>query len=113
MVTLSKKGTLAAKRAALAYITEPSVVDKIFSEFPSRYAERNGGYTAVKQLSQLRKGDRAQMALIVMVDGPLYRPFGDMENNPEVEEQQQTENQPQHAYQNLDQTPESGSRVVM
>ncbi|MDP2439107.1 MAG: bL17 family ribosomal protein [archaeon] len=112
MVTLTKQGTLAAKRRALAYLTEPSIVDKIFAEYPERYGQRPGGYTSVKMLSQLRKGDRAQMALIAMVDGPKYLPNGTMADgsgapNPHVSPQ------PSHPYENLDDAPAPGSRVVM
>ena len=115
MVTLSKKGTLAAKRAALAYITEPDIVDKIFREFPTRYAERSGGYTSVKQLSQLRKGDRAQMALIAMVDGPLYGRLGvrrvSRPDDIQEESEQQHPESPAQVYQNLDEQPTE--RVMM
>ena len=115
MVTLSKKGTLAAKRAALAYITEPEIVDKIFREFPTRYAERSGGYTSVKQLSQLRKGDRAQMALIAMVDGPLYGRLGvrrvSRPDDIQEESEQQHPESPSQVYQNLDEQPTE--RVMM
>lgn len=115
MVTLSKKGTLAAKRAALAYITEPEIVDKIFREFPTRYAERSGGYTSVKQLSQLRKGDRAQMALIAMVDGPLYGRLGvrrvSRPDDMQEESEQQHPESPSQVYQNLDEQPTE--RVMM
>ena len=115
MVTLSKKGTLAAKRAALAYITEPDIVDKIFREFPTRYAERSGGYTSVKQLSQLRKGDRAQMALIAMVDGPLYGRLGvrrvSRPDDMQEESEQQHPESPSQVYQNLDEQPTE--RVMM
>ena len=67
MITLGKKGTLAARRQALAYITKEDVVTKLFSEIAPKYADRNGGYTRIYKLGELR-GDGAQMAILELVD---------------------------------------------
>ncbi len=67
MITLGKKGTLAARRQALAYITKEDVVTKLFSEIAPKYADRNGGYTRIYKLGQ-RRGDGAQMAILELVD---------------------------------------------
>ena len=67
MITLGKKGTLAARRQALAYITKEDVVTKLFSEIAPKYAERNGGYTRIYKLGE-RRGDAAQMAVLELVD---------------------------------------------
>ena len=67
MITLGKKGTLAARRQALAYITKEDVVTKLFNEFAPKYAERNGGYTRIYKLGE-RRGDGAQMAILELVD---------------------------------------------
>ncbi len=67
MITLGKKGTLAARRQALAYITKEDVVTKLFSEIAPKYAERNGGYTGIYKLGE-RRGDGAQMAILELVD---------------------------------------------
>ena len=67
MITLGKKGTLAARRQALAYITKEDVVTKLFNEIAPKYAERNGGYTRIYKLGE-RRGDAAQMAVIELVD---------------------------------------------
>ena len=66
MITLGKKNTLASRRQALGYITKEEVVTKLFSEIAPKYAERNGGYTAIYKLGQ-RRGDAAEMALIKLV----------------------------------------------
>ena len=66
MITLGKKGTLAAYRDALAYITKEDVAKKLFSEIAPKYADRNGGYTRVTRLGA-RKGDAAEMAIIELV----------------------------------------------
>ena len=67
MITLGKKGTLAARRQALAYITKEDVVTKLFSEIAPKYADRNGGYTRIYKLGE-RRGDGAQMAILELAD---------------------------------------------
>lgn len=47
MITLGKKGDLAAYRQALAFITKEDVAHKVFKELAPKYADRNGGYTRV------------------------------------------------------------------
>ena len=47
MITLGKKGNLAAYRKAMSYITKEDVVQKLFKEIAPKYADRNGGYTRV------------------------------------------------------------------
>ena len=66
MITLGKENTLASRRAALAFITKEDVVKKLFDEIAPRYAERNGGYTAIYKMGP-RRGDAAEMARIVLV----------------------------------------------
>lgn len=67
MITLGKKGDLAARRSALAYITKEDVVKKLFDQVAPKYAERTGGYTAVYKLGP-RRGDAAEMAVIKLAD---------------------------------------------
>ena len=66
MITLGKKNTLASRRQALAFITKESVVKKVFDEIAPKYADRNGGYTAIYKLGP-RRGDAAEMALIKLI----------------------------------------------
>ena len=66
MITLGKKGDLAARRAALAYITEEDTVTKLFTEIAPKSADRNGGYTRIIRLGQ-RRGDAATMVLVELV----------------------------------------------
>ncbi|MEG1500763.1 MAG: 50S ribosomal protein L17 [Clostridiales bacterium] len=66
MITLAKKGDLAARRDALAFINEEDVVSKLFGEIAVKYAERQGGYTRIVRLGY-RRGDSAQMAVIELV----------------------------------------------
>lgn len=66
MITLGKKGDLAARRRAAAYITKPEVVQKLFSEIAPNYQDRQGGYTRITKLGP-RLGDNADMAYIELV----------------------------------------------
>ena len=66
MITLGKKNTLASRRQALAFITKESVVKKVFYVIAPKYADRNGGYTAIYKLGP-RRGDAAEMALIKLI----------------------------------------------
>ena len=66
MITLGKKGDLAAYRRALAFITKEDVANKLFKEVAPKYADRNGGYTRVTRLGP-RRGDAAEVAVIELV----------------------------------------------
>ena len=66
MITLGKKGDLAAYRQALAFITKEDVAKKLFDEIAPSYAERNGGYTRITRIGQ-RRGDAAEMAVLELV----------------------------------------------
>jgi large subunit ribosomal protein L17 len=67
MVTLGKKGSLHARRTALATLRQKTAVKKLFDDIAPRSAERNGGYTRIVKLGQ-RKSDSAPMAFIEWVD---------------------------------------------
>ena len=66
MITLGKKGNLAAYRKALSFITKEDVANKLFKEIAPKYADRNGGYTRVTRTGA-RRGDAAEMAIIELV----------------------------------------------
>lgn len=66
MITLGKKGDLAAYRQALSFITREDVANKLFKELAPSYAERNGGYTRIIRTG-IRRGDAAETALIELV----------------------------------------------
>jgi large subunit ribosomal protein L17 len=66
MITLAKRGTLHARRQALAFMTKEAAVRKLFDEIGPRYKERPGGYTRIVKLDT-RAGDGASMAMLELV----------------------------------------------
>ena len=67
MITLGKKGDLAAYRKALEYITKEDVAKKLFSTIAPAYADVNGGYTKVLKMGP-RRGDGAETAIVKLVE---------------------------------------------
>jgi large subunit ribosomal protein L17 len=71
MITLGKKGTLHARRQALAFLTKESAVKRVFDELGPRFAERPGGYSRIIKLDR-RLGDGSSMAILELV-GSEYK----------------------------------------
>jgi large subunit ribosomal protein L17 len=69
MVTLGKKGSLHARRTALAVLRQKGAVKKLFDDIAPRSADRNGGYTRIVKLGA-RRSDSAPVAFIEWVDAP-------------------------------------------
>lgn len=69
MITLGKRGDLHARRQALAFLYDKTLVDKVFHEIAPRFKERSGGYTRLVNLGQ-RKGDAARVAQIELMPPP-------------------------------------------
>jgi large subunit ribosomal protein L17 len=67
LVTLAKKGGLAARRQAIAEIRDVVQVKKLFEVLAPRYKDRHGGYTRVLKAG-FRFGDNAPQAVIEFVD---------------------------------------------
>ena len=65
MVTLGKKGSLHARRTALAVLRQKDAVKKLFEDIAPRSATRNGGYTRIIKLGQ-RKSDSARGRVLGM-----------------------------------------------
>src|ERR687888_2575679 len=58
MITLGRRGDLAARRQALAYLRSNDVVTMLFSDVAPRVTGRPGGYTRIVKLGS-RYGDSA------------------------------------------------------
>lgn len=76
LVTYAKKGDLAARRLAAAFVRETGFIDpksnknalqKLFDVYGPKYKDRNGGYTRVLKTYN-RRGDNAPMAILAFVD---------------------------------------------
>lgn len=58
-----------AIRLARRWITDRTVLQRVFSEYSDRYAQRPGGYTRIYKLGK-RPGDNADVSLIELVTEP-------------------------------------------
>jgi len=67
MITLGKSGSLPARRRAMAFLRDKTMVTRLFAEIAPRYTERNGGYTRIMKLG-FRAGDCAPVSIIELVE---------------------------------------------
>ena len=81
MITLAKRGDLASRRKAAAFVRNvvadvkedgdniriQSALHTLFEELAPKYAERNGGYTRILK-TMPRRGDGAKMVILEFVD---------------------------------------------
>lgn len=70
MVTLGKKGTVAARRRAVSKLHQKDCVKELFDEIAPSFSSRQGGYTRILKLGK-RGADSAEMAFLEWVD---YQP---------------------------------------
>lgn len=70
LITLGKKGGLHNRRRLFDLTRNKAVVKKVFDELAKRYSSRPGGYTRVLKMSDLRRGDGAEKAVLELVDRP-------------------------------------------
>lgn len=63
MITLGKKGSLHARRQALAVVRDKDMVGKLFGELTERYRDRQGGYTRIIKAGY-RFGDNAPVSIL-------------------------------------------------
>src|SRR5918995_6899029 len=67
LITLAKRGSLHARRQALAALGQDKfAVHKLFEEVAPRYADRPGGYTRILKLGP-RRSDSTEMVYIELV----------------------------------------------
>ena len=73
MVTLARKGTLAARRLAASRLRSPAAVKKLFDAVVPAMDGRPGGYTRIVKTGT-RRGDAAEMAILEWVATPKAAP---------------------------------------
>ena len=66
LITLAKRGDLAARRQAIAQLADEDVVRKLFGEIAEQCKDRQGGYTRILKLGP-RRGDAAPMVILELV----------------------------------------------
>ena len=66
IVTLARKGTLAARRLAAARLRSPEAVARLFATVVPSMTDRKGGYTRIAKLGR-RTSDGSTMAIIEWV----------------------------------------------
>jgi large subunit ribosomal protein L17 len=66
MITLGKRGDLAARRLATSYLMTSEAVTKLFDTIAPRFGDRNGGYLRIVRTSW-QKGDGAEKAFIELL----------------------------------------------
>lgn len=71
LITLAKKGDLAARRLALSRIPNNKVISKLFNEIAPKIT-RDSGYLRVLK-TRFRAGDNSSMAILEFVDYDLLK----------------------------------------
>jgi len=66
MITLGKRGDLAARRQAASYLMTDEAVVKLFDTVGPRFGDRNGGYTRIIRTAW-NKGDGADKAFLELL----------------------------------------------
>ncbi len=66
MITLGKRGDLAARRQAAAYLMTDAAVTKLFDTVAPRFGDRQGGYLRIVRKAW-RKGDGAETAFLELL----------------------------------------------
>ena len=71
MITLGKRGDLAARRLALGYLMTRESVDRLFDTVAPRFGDRNGGYLRIIHKG-FRKGDGAPTCFIELLGSEKF-----------------------------------------
>jgi large subunit ribosomal protein L17 len=66
MITVAKRGDIAARRHVSRFVMRPAVVSKLFDTIGPWYAERQGGYTRIVRIGR-RLGDAGETAYLELV----------------------------------------------
>jgi large subunit ribosomal protein L17 len=75
LITMAKSDSVANRRLAFARLRDRGMVTKLFNEIGPRYKERPGGYLRILKCG-VRTGDKAQMAIVSLVDRPVVAEEG-------------------------------------
>jgi large subunit ribosomal protein L17 len=67
MITLGKRGDLAARRQAISELRSQGAVHRLFTDVAPRFADRPGGYSRIVKIGP-RQGDAAEMVYLELVD---------------------------------------------
>ncbi|MDD5291962.1 MAG: 50S ribosomal protein L17 [Candidatus Omnitrophica bacterium] len=67
IITLGKKGTLAAKRRAFSLLCDHKLVKLLFDTIAPKFANRSGGYTRIIPYRRQR-GDNAELAILELTE---------------------------------------------
>jgi large subunit ribosomal protein L17 len=70
LITLGKNPTVANRRLAYSRLRDRAAVTKLFDDLGVRFKDRPGGYLRILKCG-LRTGDKAPMAFVQLVDGPI------------------------------------------
>jgi len=71
MITLGKRGDLAARRLAGAYLLKREAVSRLFDKVAPRFGDREGGYTRIVRAG-FRAGDGGERALISLLGSEKF-----------------------------------------
>ena len=66
MITLGKRGDVAARRLAGSYLLTREAVERLFDTVSPRYGDRQGGYLRIVRTG-FRKGDGGETAFIELI----------------------------------------------
>jgi large subunit ribosomal protein L17 len=66
MITLGKRGDVAARRLAAGYLMTRDAVDKLFDTISPRYGDREGGYLRIVH-GGFRQGDGGDIAFVELL----------------------------------------------
>jgi large subunit ribosomal protein L17 len=66
MISLGKRGDVAARRQAASYLMTRDAVDKLFETISPRFGDREGGYLRIVR-SDFRRGDGGEQAFVELL----------------------------------------------
>lgn len=71
LITLGKRGDVAARRLAASYLMTRESVERLFDKIAPRFSDRNGGYSRIIR-SGFRKGDGGEKAFLELLGSEKF-----------------------------------------